>query len=326
MTMREEWPKAAEAARMLARLIDDVVPRELPGAIKSHGYWHAGSIAGEKGSSLFVGRTGRWRDSATDDGGDLIDLIAAARGISLSDAYQVACVEYLGFAARGDAPKSTPRAPVVLPVADDDDDTEARNIEFARRLWRASSSIAGTPADVYLRTARGITGDLPSCLRFHPACPRGSDERLPAMVAAMVDIGTGIGCGIHRTFLRADGAGKIEHGKAKMMLGRVTGAAIKLTPDAEVTTGLGICEGIETGLSLISSGFQVWAVGTAGAIKAFPVLAGVDCLTIFADNDPVGIKAAEACAERWADAGQEALTVAPKSEGQDWNDWARQAA
>ena len=111
-----------------------------------------------------------------------------------------------------------------------------------------------------------------------------------------------------------------------MMLGRSKGAAVKLTPDDEITLGLGICEGIETGLSLISAGYNVWAVGSAGTIADFAVLPGVDCLTIFADNDPVGMKAARGCAERWAAAGIQGRIMPPKAAGTDWNDWVQGAA
>ena len=49
----------------------------------------------------------------------------------------------------------------------------------------------------------------------------------------------------------------------------------------------GIAEGIETALAVIGNfGFRpVWATLSASAMAAFPVLSGVECLTIFADND-----------------------------------------
>ena len=57
------------------------------------------------------------------------------------------------------------------------------------------------------------------------------------------------------------------------MLGRAKGAAIKLDPDDDVTLGLHIGEGIETCLAARQLGYRpVWALGSAGAIAAFPVL------------------------------------------------------
>lgn len=68
----------------------------------------------------------------------------------------------------------------------------------------------------------------------------------------------------------------------------------------------------------------VWAAGSAGNIRTFPVLPG-HALTVFADGDNAGIEAARACAARWAAAGFECLIhIAPH--GKDWNDVARAVA
>jgi putative DNA primase/helicase len=52
----------------------------------------------------------------------------------------------------------------------------------------------------------------------------------------------------------------------------------------------------------------------------FPVLAGIECLSIFADHDDAGQRAAKQCAQRWADGGRYARIVTPKIAGCDWND------
>ena len=103
------------------------------------------------------------------------------------------------------------------------------------------------------------------------------------------------------------------------------GGAIKLSPDEDVTEGLGVCEGIETGLSILAADWApVWALGTAGNIAAFPVLPGIEALTIFGDNDDhkgsAGEKAAQGCAERWRSAGREVNIRIHKDAGCDWND------
>ena len=77
--------------------------------------------------------------------------------------------------------------------------------------------------------------------------------------------------------------------------------------DFHVHDGLGIAEGVEDALAVLSSGWAlVWAATSCGAIERFPVLSGIEYLTIFPDNDDAGMKAAHACAERWIAAGQEA--------------------
>ena len=66
----------------------------------------------------------------------------------------------------------------------------------------------------------------------------------------------------------------------------------------------------------------VWATVDAGNMAAFPVLNGIETLTLFADNDlsGAGRKAAQECAERWREAGREAGIVMPELLGSDWND------
>lgn len=170
----------------------------------------------------------------------------------------------------------------------------------------------------------------PSCedIRFHPNCPfrltGGGTVYLPAMIALMRDILTNQECAVHRTALKPDGSGKatMPDGKSpKKMLGPAKGAAIKLCPDEEVTLGLGICEGIETGIAILNGGWgPVWACGSDNGIASFPVLPGIECLTIWSDTDPnrAGLNAAEECQKRWLAAGQECrIQAAPVLEMPD---------
>jgi hypothetical protein len=106
------------------------------------------------------------------------------------------------------------------------------------------------------------------------------------------------------------------------MLGPVGGAAIKLDADENVEQGLTIGEGFETCLAARALGFRpVWALGSAQAIGAFPVLAGIDALTILGESDKNGTNEVNAleCARRWLSAGQEAEIVFPNVDG-DFND------
>jgi hypothetical protein len=146
------------------------------------------------------------------------------------------------------------------------------------------------------------------------------------MLALMTNPATGEPCGVHRTFLARDGNGKAPGPlPAKMMAGAA--GVVRLVPDEDVTMGLGIAEGIETSFSVMQGyGWRpVWAATSAGMIRTFPVLPGIEALTLFADADGAGITAAEACAERWAEAGREVEVIAPPA-GFDFNDTLRSRA
>ncbi len=93
---------------------------------------------------------------------------------------------------------------------------------------------------------RGITCDLPADLRFHSKCPHPLGITLPALVALVKGVGS---FAIHRTFLQANGC-KTDQKPAKAMLGSVMGGGVHLSQANP--KHLVICEGIETGLSLLS--------------------------------------------------------------------------
>ena len=115
----------------------------------------------------------------------------------------------------------------------------------------------------------------------------------------------------------------------KKMLGSRPGSSpvIRFTPDDEVEAGLGIAEGPITALSIHAAGWSpVWSVLSAGNMAKFPVLSGVEALTIFADHDAekngrrAGIEAAEDCGRRWMREGREARIFKPVKEGADLAD------
>jgi len=214
--------------------------------------------------------------------------------------------------------------PSVYNIHDPSD--HAVRIARAARIWDDAGDTRGTVVQTYLQS-RGI--ELPDgtdVLRFHPRCPWRDEEAgrtifVPAMIAAMRAIDGDAITGIHRTRLTDAGA-KVD----RRMLGIAAGAAVKLDDDDAVTMGLAIGEGVETCQAARQLGFRpAWALGSAGAIAAFPVLPGVEALTILAENDPTNAKAVEACARRWHAAGREVIVIEPKI-GSDMNDALRGAA
>lgn len=91
---------AHEVSARLAANAASVAEYLLPAGKKASGEWKAGSISGEAGGSLSVRLTGAkagvWRDFATNEGGDLLDLWAAVKGQSIGEALADA-KSYLGI-------------------------------------------------------------------------------------------------------------------------------------------------------------------------------------------------------------------------------------
>jgi putative DNA primase/helicase len=188
---------------------------------------------------------------------------------------------------------------------------QLQRIKRAASLASATVSLRETLGWRYFTEHRGLDigrlGDLDHALRWHAG--------ICAVVAVMTDPITNEQTGIHRTFLNADGTAVLnpDGTKKRMMLGKQ--GVIRLTRNEDVTSGLGIVEGIEDGLAVLLSGWApVWAATSAGAIKAFPVLSGIEALTIFADQDDnaTGFTAALACQARWTTADREVRIFPPK--------------
>ena len=185
-----------------------------------------------------------------------------------------------------------------------------------------SRSIKGTIGETYLER-RGLVVPPDTPLRFLGKCwhwPTATS--LAAILAPIVGIESNRLIGLHQTFIAADGSDKAAVEQERLYLGRKKNGVVKLTPDTEVTMGLAIGEGIETCMTALNAGYATWSCLDAGNLGAFPVLAGIESLSILVDNDDAGIEAAAATAQRWRSAGREVrrARVRDAKEGGDWND------
>jgi putative DNA primase/helicase len=202
-----------------------------------------------------------------------------------------------------------------------------RQVQQARQILAASETIEFTPAQDYL-AARAIY-EMPNRhpLRFHSSVYHWpSKTQLPAMLAPITNTITNELQGLHVTFIAEDGRGKAPVETPRLYLGPKSGGVVKLSPDEEITLGLGIAEGIETALSCPFR--PIWACLDAGNLAAFPVLTGIEALTIFADNDTNGRgrRSAEEVVRRWQAVGREVRAVMPAEPGLDCNDLLRAGA
>ena len=204
-------------------------------------------------------------------------------------------------------------------------DDDGRRIALARELWRKAVPVQGTPAHAYLR-ARGITIEPPPSLRYLAAAkhtPTGLI--LPALVAGMTRWPARRVEAVQRTFLSVDGSDKARVSQPRMTLGPARGGAIRLAP---IGTDLALCEGVEDGLSVMqATGIPTWAcLGTSGMhAVVLPPLPSASTVTIFADGDEAGEKAARKLAKRLT-GEQRRVSIARPPLGKDFNDTLRAAA
>jgi putative DNA primase/helicase len=250
--------------------------------------------------------------------GDVIDLVRWLDRCGVSEACET-------LTGRG-RPADLQKRPVVraAPILVSDTQTDAETRQRAGALWREGVPIAGTLAEVYL-AGRGL--EVPDrdgrVLRFHGNCPI-LGERHPCLIALWRMIAGDAPTAIHRRPLSRDGR-KMDTWKT---LGSTAGAAIKLIDDVDVTYGLHVGEGLETTLRAMQVGLRpAWALGNAGGIERFPILGGIDALTILVDNDAnyTGQGSAVVCAERWTAAGREVRLIISRTVGEDFDDIRRSA-
>lgn len=262
-------------------------------------------------------RSGKWRDWRDDTGGDALDLIE--QHLSLNRAEAIAWVEewFGGTIAQID---HHARAEQQKAAAADADRTARFKRQVAADIWNGATAFADSPAERYMLQTRFPGHRLPEAIYRCGALRWSSEETVDGSIGAMIGLMTdpvsGKPSGVHRTYIGAD-----FQKVGRKMLG--PWGVVRLWRDEEVTSGLSIGEGIESTIAgvLMTKQAPAWAALDAGGIAGFPVLAAIDCLSIFVDNDAssTGQNAAQKCGERWADAGRQATLFEPKRTGADFN-------
>lgn len=218
-------------------------------------------------------------------------------------------------------------APRILspPRRDDDASRTAR----ALAIWRATERGVGNIVARYL-AGRGIVLDRwPASLRFHPRCPRPTDNAgnfvppLPAMVALVEHVERGP-VAVHCTYLRPDGSGKADLPKneQRAAFGPLAGAAVRFgAPSAG--EWFAIAEGIETALSVaVACAMPAWAALSATGIKRLILPREATSILIAADHDAngTGERAAHDAAARWLAEGRRVRIAMSPDLGADFND------
>lgn len=310
----------------LADRADELARELVPDGRRSGHYWigrcpwrgdrHAGSfwvnLAGAK-------RPGTWKDAATDEKGGPLDLVMRACNLDFKGALDWSR-EFLGLARGGvsDDERRRRRAEAERRRAAADAAYEAETADKRRRaasLFRGAKRLAfrGSPADAYLRGARGIDvgglGRLPGVLGHLPDCRHvESGRRVPALVALIQQPMTRVALGVHMTFLEPTGADKLRAPPGwppsqkfpvrKVWPGGIAGGVIRLwrgdtgmAEDEAAACGavdeLALCEGVEDGLSIALAlpRLRVWCAYSLSNLVNVRLPPCAERVTVFADND-----------------------------------------
>jgi hypothetical protein len=253
-------------------------------------------------------------------GGGVIDLVLNVLGCSFPEA-----IDFIN-GTQSAPPRATPS-----PAA-----RENRNLPSIKRYVAELVQLRGSRGEQYLRElpqqgGRGIDTDSiadllerTDAIGWHPAVFFHEEghplhkEHLGCIIGVFTDPVSGKPTGaISRTYL-SPGGRKI--GKAKTL--GTGGGIIRLSRDEDVEDRLHLAEGIESALTVAALGFRpVWSCGCSSTLAKFPVLPGIEALTIFADHDQngAGEYAAYETEDRWRAAGREVVIHVRDSIG-DIND------
>jgi len=319
-----------DAAARLNAAAAELAPRLLPGGRHAGNYWQAGDALGAPGKSLYVQlsgpNAGKWRDAATGEHGDLLDLIQYQKRCSMREAARTG-LEMLGDPAIAGAVEQdrAHRPPKSHP------DTR----KAVAALWGRSMAITGTHAAAYL-AARGIDANTiagAEDLRFLPEARTKEDGKtfvLPAMLAAVRNPAGEITSqitGLHRTFLSATEAKKANIEDPKKALGQLHGGGAWLSRGSAEGGCLVVAEGIETALSVKMAFPAVALVAalTAPHLELINIPDHYRRIAIAADPDMAGMRAARALASRLASQdergqGRTVRIISPAEGEGDFND------
>jgi phage/plasmid primase-like uncharacterized protein len=231
-----------------------------------------------------------WNCRGCQIGGDVIALVQHLDGVDFGTAIET---------LTGASPRQTVSEP---PESRDHESEQHRKAAW---LWSHRQPIEGTPAERYLREARGYGGPILATLAYLPPSPKYPEPKMIAAFGPREETEPGIIAAprkveaVHLTLLKADGSGKADVEPNKQVIGSPRGLPIVLAPPNDLL-GLAVTEGIEDGLSAHeATGLGAWAAYCAGNMeKLAPAIPSyVETVTICAHNDDAGQRAAYTLAE-----------------------------
>lgn len=145
---------AAELSQRMASEAASIAQYLLPKGKRQSGEWKAGSTGGEEGKSLSVrlsgAKAGVWADFDSGEGGDLLDLWMAVRGLSISAAMSEA-MQYLGIR---DTMPEKPAQPFKRPAKPSGQAAKAGAMEWLQKRGLTPETIAAFKIAEQLRDGK----------------------------------------------------------------------------------------------------------------------------------------------------------------------------
>jgi hypothetical protein len=306
---------------------------------------HTGSFAvWVKGAAA-----GAWKDFASDDKGDLIDLIAETKYGGRSRESRGKAIAWLRERLNlgGAAPAEIAKAKVFARAAQaerEKNEAAARERKRARcfDLWMSGAPLGGTLGEAYYR-ARGVEAaaipNKSATFRFLPALDYwkggAAAHRGPAIVGRYRDA-AGRFPAVHATWLTADGRDKAPLDPPKLSLGEYKGCFLPIARgdggkepwEADCPAGLvQVTEGHEDGWSVAMArpDLRTWAAGSLSNIGNLPCPPCVSGFLVVRQNDwhtPAAVAAFERALESLARHGV-GVTEIGVAMGKDPNDQLR---
>ena len=334
---RSRYSSAAELSLALRGRVEDVCRTYLPLGTRSGNRWLIGNVAGEtstKGGlgSLYVNLSGesqgKWIDTATQEKGDLLDLIKANRRFATNVEAMDEARQFLGTAAPVPQPQTGTRKQTQTrrKAAATDTTGIQRFLEGAKPLQ------AGDPATLYLQ-GRGLSPELAPQLRYHPrASVRAqhgdkNSQRLPALLAP-IRTPDGALEAVHRYFLTKEGSlSPVTEPNSKRNMGSpVAGGVWLANPKAGRVV---ITEGLEDALSVLEAvpkeqhkHFGVVASLSSGRLGSVALPGTARELILLQDRDAAGEAAWASLQQQYKDSGIALSRILPVKK--DANDDLRQ--
>ncbi|OYW53872.1 MAG: ATPase [Hyphomicrobium sp. 32-62-53] len=315
--------------RRLRETAEIWVPRLFPNGRRHGDEWRLANIRGDaprKNGSCVISlkgpHAGDWHEFDGEQGGGPISAIQQAT--DLDGAALIRAAAEIAGVVQGAPQRRAPAASAVPPPSKRDAASEIAHI------LSGAAPIAGTAADRYL-AGRGVVLPTGADLQFHSDLTHWETKSgFPAMLGLVRD-SAGDVIGLHRTYLGENPDGSIAKApvaKPRMMLGKMAGGAVRLAA-FNGHGALGLCEGIETGLAVMTAcpGFAVWATLSTSGLEQVQLPPDAKRVMILADHDAsgAGLRAAETAARRLRSEGREVVIALPPQPGQDFNDLLRAA-